>query len=232
MLVIQLRDGIMNKSCPFYSSILTAVLVAGSLFFASEAALADVVNATWGAPVKGLQLSISKPDPNPVPVGLDGNDISASTKKVIVNGKETFPTTTDYFQVAVNIRNVGDKDTILNLGFTLGDGKGYPDNVSLILIDAAGKQTECKLLWADAVAGSVGPLNVTLGKGKTYSFQRRFRRPDTVASGNYQLKAKFIGTSKTEDGDGSEPGVPIDKFWIGSAESNSVPLTLLMGRYW
>lgn len=191
-------NGVMNSFSRVYLFILTAVFLGGSFFFGSKATMAHGENEKWGAPVKGLQLSISKREA-----------MSPSANDIVVG---------------VALRNVGEQDLVLNLGYMLNNGRQqYPDAVKLILVDAKGKQSELQFIGAAGGGGSKDIFAVPLPKGATYYFQQTLNKYlcpsepqllSKLARGN-QLRAKFVSTSTAS---------PITNilFWTGTVESNSV----------
>jgi hypothetical protein len=157
----------------------------------------------WGVPVDGLQMSISA-------VGSNNLD----------NPK---------FEVVM--RNAGERDVTLNLGYMLGNGKvQLPQNISLNVSDALGRTR--KLEFFDrrypAVAGRLDDYIVPLRAGSSYTLMlslNQFWSPGTnefelkLFPGKNHITAQFEGGgAKTSNLD--VPGLKLINFWLGNLQSN------------
>ena len=159
----------------------------------------------WGAPVNGLQMSIS---------ASDSSDMDVRE-----------------FQVA--LRNIGKQDVALNLGIMLANGKvQLPERISLNLTDASGMRRKLKFIDKryPAIAGRVDEYVVPLRVGSTYTLtfnSDQFWSPETedfqlrLPSGKYQIAAQFEGGgAKTSNLD--MPGIRLMDFWKGKLHSNAL----------
>jgi hypothetical protein len=133
------------------------------------------------------------------------------------------------------LRNVGDRDVILNLGVMLGNGKTQlPNNISLNFTDARGKTRLFK--FADKrysfVAGRMDDYVVPLRAGSTYTLQLTFDQfwcSETkefsipLEPGKNLLTAQYEGSgAKTANLDMS--AIKFMNFWLGKVESNILTL--------
>jgi hypothetical protein len=170
--------------------------------FVSAASSRPDDSAGWGIPLDGVQMSISVVD---------------STQ--LDNPK---------FEVAV--RNVGERDVTLNLGYMLANGKvQLPQNISLSVKDARG--TTYKYEFFDrkypAVAGRLDDYIVPLRAGSTYTLLLSLDQFWSPATKDFELKllpgknwitAEFEGSdAKTNNSD--VPGLKLIKFWLGNLQS-------------
>jgi hypothetical protein len=135
------------------------------------------------------------------------------------------------FQLA--LRNVGDHDVTLNLGWMLANGKfQLPNYISLNLTD--GKAKTRLFQFSDKehsnVAGRVDDYVVPLRVGSTYTLTLRldqFWCQETMEfemkllPGENRLTAQFEGRGAkyvTLD----MPGIKLMNFWLGKIESNTL----------
>ena len=159
----------------------------------------------WGAPVDGLQMSISAGDYSNVGVPK--------------------------FQVAV--RNLGARDVVLNLGIMLANGKvQLPDRIRLNLTDAGGRTRELHFFDKryPGIAGRVDDYVVPLRVGSTYTVTfdlDQFWSPDAgdvqprLPPGRYQIAAQFEGVG-AKAGNSDTPGMKLMNFWTGKLQSNAL----------
>lgn len=166
------------------------------LLFPVSSKAQSLDNLQWGASVDGLQMSISK----------------------VASSRTDFPE----FQVA--LRNVGEKDTTVNLGIMLANGKKQePDNINFILTDADGKNHQ--FIFGSTVmviAGRVDDFIVPLRVGSIYTL--RFSSDKSTAQmlkGNYKITATFEG-SGANNTNLDTPGVKLMNFWLGNLQSNAL----------
>jgi hypothetical protein len=162
-------------------------------------------NLQWGAPIDGLQMSIT---------ALNSGDMSVPV-----------------FQVA--LRNIGERDVTLNLGIMLANGKvQLPDRIRLSLIDAGGSRRELRFFDKryPAIAGRVDDYVVPLRAGSTYILTLsldQFWSPDTkefqlkLSRGQSQVVAHFEG-GKARTGNLDMPGIKLMNFWEGELDSNAL----------
>jgi len=171
------------------------------LFLPLEAQSVD--DAQWGRPVGGLQMSISR----------------------IHDDKATVPG----FEVV--LRNIGDKDTTLNLGIMLANGKVQePSNISFILTCTHGNTRMATFVSVFAVAGRVDDYVIPLRAGSAYTLRLSSQNfmlpidnavivPRLLSSGEYTITAQFTGGgAKATNLD--TPGMKLMNYWIGTLQSN------------
>ena len=133
------------------------------------------------------------------------------------------------------LRNVGERDVTLNLGYMLANGKvQLPAHLALKFTDAGGHTRIFQ--FADkrhsSVAGRVDDFVVPLRAGSTYTLQvtlDQFWCQETsefsipLLSGENYLTAQFQGSGpKAVNAD--MPGIKLTKFWLGEVESNTLTL--------
>lgn len=186
----------------------TKLFIALSIFLFSSILLLPISsksqsldNLQWGATVNGLQMSIST---------VDSGKASVSE-----------------FQVA--LRNVEEKDTTVNLGIMLANGKKQePDKISFILTDANGKIHKFNFGSIMMVTGRVDDYIVPLRNGSTYTLRfssehfYSLGNNESVAklfTGNYTITAQFEG-SGANHANLDTPGIKLMNFWLGKLQSN------------
>ena len=134
------------------------------------------------------------------------------------------------------LRNVGDHDLTLNLGFMLANVKvQLPERVAMKFTDALGNTRVFK--FGDKrygnVAGRVDDYVVSLRVGSTYTLlltldqfwcqeTKEFSIP--LVSGDNYLTAEFEGRGATIV-NGDMPGIKLMKFWLGKVDSNTLRLS-------
>ncbi|MDQ6786195.1 MAG: hypothetical protein M3033_05180 [Acidobacteriota bacterium] len=155
----------------------------------------------WGTIVDGLQMSVS---------------IADSHKA-------------DVPELQFIIRNTGEKDTILNLGMMLANGKvQLPDRIGFNLADVNGKTRKFDFFDGKfaVVAGRVDDYIVPLRSGSMYGLKiglDKFYSSSTneigskLPSGRYQITAQF-------EGDGAEVHELIINSWKGKLQSNTLTI--------
>jgi hypothetical protein len=143
--------------------------------------------------------------------------------------RATAPESTDSLQLHVTFENVSDKDTVLNLGMMLANGKVHlPDAVRLILTDPDGQSRE--LFFSDTrVAGRVDDYAVPLRAGSAYTLRLRLKDywcPKSnefrlaLKPGIYGVRAEFTGNGAQHVNSDTE-GLGLMHFWTGKLESDA-----------
>ena len=133
------------------------------------------------------------------------------------------------------LRNVGERDVTLNLGYMMANGKvQLPTHIAMKFTDAKG-QTRI-FQFADkrysAVAGRIDDFIVPLRSGSTYTLQmtldqfwcqqtNEFSIP--LHSGKNYLTARFEGSGANYV-NLDMPGIKLMNFWLGEVDSNMVSL--------
>jgi hypothetical protein len=157
--------------------------------------------AQWGATVEGLQMSVAVAD----------------------EGKAGEP------ELLFTIRNVGEKDVILNLGMMLANGKvQLPNRISFSLTDSDGKAREFHFFDPRhaVVAGRVDPYAVPLRSGSAYALRigldnfhysnaSEWGVASKLPAGRYQITARF-------EGDGAMLSYLVAPSWAGRLQSNTL----------
>ncbi len=157
----------------------------------------------WGVPVEGLQMSVA----------AEGAGRTGTT------------------ELLFTIRNVGEKDIILNLGIMLANGKvQLPNRISLGLTDAGGRTREFHFFdrrYA-VIAGRVDPYVVPLRSGSAYTlrlgldnfcYSNAYEWDDAseLSAGRYQIAARF-------EGNGATVSYLVAPSWAGKLQSNTLTL--------
>ena len=132
----------------------------------------------------------------------------------------------------VTLENVGDRDTVLNLGMMLANGKVHlPDAIQLTLIESSGKSRE--LHFSDrrypGVAGRVDDYAVPIRAGSAYTLRLsldNFWCPRTkefrlnLKPGEYRVRSKLTGKGAQFSNSDME-GIKLMNFWKGTLESDA-----------
>jgi len=133
----------------------------------------------------------------------------------------------------ITLENIGDKDTVLNLGMMLANGKVHlPDAIHLILIDSSGKSRE--LHFSDrrypGIAGRVDDYAVPLRAGSTYTLKLSlddFWCPKTkefklkLKPGAYRIRSALTGKGAQWVNLDME-GIELMNFWKGTLQSDTI----------
>jgi hypothetical protein len=136
----------------------------------------------------------------------------------------------DSLRVDVAFENLSDRDTVLNLGMMLANGRvQLPDAVRLILTDSGGRSRE--LHFSDkrypGVAGRVDDYAVPLRAGSTYTLRLSLKDywcPESeefaleLDPGRYSVRAEFTGNSAQHLNEDTE-GLKFLPFWTGKLRS-------------
>src|SRR6516162_4503288 len=137
----------------------------------------------------------------------------------------------------VELRNVGDHDLILNLGFTLANGRRqYPNAIVLTIIDPQERARQFDLIGPAGVAGRMDPLILPLPAGSTFSlpvdldkywaaaskeFEYKFQR------GSYSIEAQFRGkTVSSQEANLDVKGIALMPYWTERQRQTSCDLKL------
>lgn len=180
--------------CLFLSLFLSSALSRGR----------SIESLQWGAPVDGLQMSISA----------------------------THSSNLDTPEFQVSMWNIGEQDVTLNLGTMLANGKvQLPERIGLNLTDSRGKTRKLRFRYP-AIAGRIDDYVVPLRAGSIYILTfnlDQFWSPDTkefqlkLPPGKYQIAAQFEGGGvKTSNLD--MPGIKLMNFWKGKLQSNALAI--------
>jgi len=168
----------------------------------------------------------------PFDPGSDSNRNPVSAQEKVTGLKMSIrasaPESTDSLQLHVTFENVSDKDTVINLGMMLGNGKVHlPDAVRLILTDPSGQSRE--LHFSDTrIAGRVDCYAVPLRAGSAYTLKLSLKnywcpksKEVTLAlkPERYRVHAEFTGNSAKHLNRDTE-GLKFMPFWTGKLKSN------------
>jgi len=196
----------MNRSMNVYLALCSA-LVASALLLVDSSSAQRPRRPTWGEAVNGLQMSIA------------------------LDPAKSAPSKTPKFIVA--LRNAGESDLILNLGFMLGNGKSqYPIAVVLMLTDAQEKSRRLELRGPAIIGGRMDPFVLPIPAGATFSIPAdldKYWAPATqefefdLNHGAYSIEARFTGKSVSEpDANLDVKGIALMPYWKGTARSNQL----------
>jgi len=161
-------------------------------------------------------------NPSLVEWGAAVNDLRIGVALTNPGAKQTQPVVFD-----LAFQNVGNKDTILDLGTMLE--VQYPMAVHLILTDDQNHSRELQLIGPAAVSGVIHDFAVPLSSGATYVLRLTLKQFYTTATygtvsalapGHYHLMAKFENTTEMSSG-----GMPLI-YWTGSVHSNPIDFTV------
>ncbi len=144
------------------------------------------------------------------------------------NNQSTLP------RFRIEIRNSGEHDLILNLGFTLSNGrKQYPSALVLMITDPQGKVRQFDLIGPGGVAGRMDPLILPLPVGSTFSLPVDLEKYWAAASkefeykfqrGTYLLEGRFIGKAvSSQEANLDVKGIALMPYWTGTVKSNQLP---------
>ena len=159
----------------------------------------------------------------------DGQDKKGGELRmsVRVSGLES----TDSLRLHVTFENVSDKDTILNLGIMLANGRvQMPDAVHLVLTDPGGQSRE--LHFSDkrypGIVGRVDDYIVPLRAGSAYTLKLSLKDywcPKykefslELKRGKYSIRAEFTGAG-AQQLNGDTEGLKFMPFWTGKLKSD------------
>jgi hypothetical protein len=137
----------------------------------------------------------------------------------------------------IELQNIGARDLILNLGFTLSNGsKQYPGALVLMIIDPQGKSRQFDLKGPAGVAGRLDPLILSLPIGSKFSlpvdlenywaaqskeFEYKFQR------GRYSIQACFTGKAVSQqEANLDVKGIALMPYWTGTVTSKPLPFDI------
>jgi hypothetical protein len=141
-----MKNAALSTSTNFAKSIQTVLLIVAAvpLIICSSPAQTNQTSAIWGAPVDGLQISLSLGPSTVLPSHIPA--------------------------LKLDLRNVGTKDLKVSLGGGCGPWPtGYTDNVDLILVDSSGIPKRLMLRQFSFCAGVLVVNQVLLSPGASYS---------------------------------------------------------------
>lgn len=162
---------------------------------------------TWGEAVGGLQMTI------------------------YLDQQESVKSKAPKFRV--ELRDAGETDLVLNLGFMLANGKKqYPNAIILNLTDAQGTSRRLDLKGAGFVAGRLDPFIVPVPVGATFSISVDLDNYWAAASkefeykpkpGIYSLDAEFTGRGVSQQQANLDvKGIALMPYWTGTVTSNQL----------
>lgn len=140
--------------------------------------------------------------------------------------------------ITVSLRNTSEQDKMLSIGMMLApsvtkvvkgktknlatDQYQFPDAITLVVQDAAGKATELVIKGPPGVAGTIEPMEVPLPRGAVYSFRTplsEYVDPKTfgpLPKGAVQITAKYVSKDSHSRTNRC--------YWTGSLKSNTVSI--------
>jgi hypothetical protein len=133
--------------------------------------------------------------------------------------------------LTLEVRNVGEKDAVFNLGMVLANGaRQYPTAITLIFSTAEGGQFRHELDGPVGVAGRIDPFIVLLPSHAslklplhaTYGWYFRNYILDVK---HYTVQAEFKGKGVTPAQAGLDvKGIALMPYWTGTVVSNTVAI--------
>lgn len=134
-------------------------------------------------------------------------------------------------QLRVTMRNTGKKDTYLNLGMTLANGRRhYPSSLGLKVVDASSKRHAFTLLLPP-IGGRVDDYLVPLRANSSHTLRMKlseFWSPDGVLAnklepGDYVV-SMTMKSDKPRNVNGDMVGVGLLNVWAGELETAAVKM--------
>jgi hypothetical protein len=133
--------------------------------------------------------------------------------------------------MAVEIRNVGLTDSILNLGYMVGN-RHYPTAVVLVFDDSTRNPFVIRLSGPQYIAGRVDPLIAPLPRGASLKLPLRLAKAE-LTEGAYVIeltephtvRAQFDGKRVSgAETNGDTRGLAAIPYWEGTVRSNALRL--------
>lgn len=139
-------------------------------------------------------------------------------------------------EAILEIKNVGDKSAVLNLGIMLANGtRQYATAITLTLRDAAGREYHGVLAEPAMVAGRLDPLILPLPNGASfrlplelskyalYTGNRITDPPRADSTKQYTVQAQFTGRAVSQtEANLDVKGIALMPYWTGTIRSNPV----------
>jgi len=163
---------------------------------------------TWGPATAGLRIGIS----------IGGAEAQSNRAPLVIS-----------------LKNVGEKDFVLNLGTMLANGRVmFPEAVRLIVVDPMGTSRELHFFDRryPGIAGRLDDFIVALRGGPSYSFTvstDQYWSPTTReiplkwVPGVNRISARFDGRGASHV-NGDMSGVKLLNFWHGTVDSGVLQL--------
>lgn len=176
-------------------------------------------------------------------VSLLGNGVTAMAAEVsgkTDSGLQMSLSASSANDLTLSLRNTSKQDKMLSIGMMLApsvatvvkgktkdlatDHYQFPDAITLIVQDAAGKATELVIKGPPGVAGTLEPMEVPLPPGAVYSLQTPLseyvdaKTFGPLPKGLVQITAKYISKDS--------PSRTNRRYWTGSLKSNTVSVKL------
>jgi len=158
-------------------------------------------------------------------------DAQAEVGQLRMSIRVSAPESTASLRLHLTFENESDKDTVVNLGTMLANGKVHlPDAIRLFLADSGGHARE--LHFSDkkypGIAGRVDDYAVPLRAGSAYTLKLNLKDywcPKTkeftldLGPDRYSIRAVFTGNS-AQHLNGDTEGLKFMPFWTGKLESD------------
>ena len=166
-----------------------------------------MADEVWGKTDGGLQMSLSASSANDMTLSLRN---TSKQDKMLSIGKMLAPS------VATVVK--GKTQDLAT------DHYQFPDAITLVVQDVAGKATELVIKGPPGVAGTVEPMEVPLPPGAVYLFQTplsKYVDPKTfgpLPKGAVQITAKYVSKDSHSRTNRC--------YWTGSLKSNAVSIKL------
>ena len=137
----------------------------------------------------------------------------------------------EHVGLEISLRNVGQKDFVVNLGVMLANGKAmFPNAIRLLDLEPTGRSRELHFKEPSFVAGRVDDFIVALRSGATYTFTTstdQYWSPSTKefalkwVPGVHRISARFEGRAASHP-NLDTAGVKLLNFWVGTVNSGVV----------
>jgi hypothetical protein len=146
-------------------------------------------------------------------------------------------------EFAITLENQSDTGFIVVLGYVLGNGRMYPDAITLLLTDESGRASKLQYRPPLRVGGRVDPYIVALSRHASHVLRvslAQYLSPYTgegrttppvdgeldprLPPGSYRIQATIEGPLRNQDI--LVNGNPVMHLWTGAVSSNVLPLSL------
>jgi hypothetical protein len=133
--------------------------------------------------------------------------------------------------LTLEVKNVGEKDAVLNLGIVLANGaRQYPTAITLIFSKAEGGRFRHELDGPVGVAGRIDPFIVLLPSHASLKLPLHatygwYFRNYILDLKHYTVQAEFKGRGVTQAQAGLDvKGISLMPYWTGTVVSNTVAI--------
>jgi hypothetical protein len=132
--------------------------------------------------------------------------------------------------LTLELRNIGDKDAVLNLGIALANGaRQYPTAIALIFRAAGGREFRNQLQGPGVIAGRMDPFLVMLPSDASLKLTLHrsqyslFFRDTSGDHKHYSVQAQFVGEGVNQSRANLDlKGIALLHYWTGTLDSSAV----------